>query len=507
VKRALISVWDKTGLEDLARFLHDNGIAIISSGGTARAVQAMGIPVTPVAEVTGQPSLMEGRLKTLDLRIFGPILFDRDKPEHARDLEKLGQAPIDLVVVNLYPFEEMLKKNLSRPELVEYIDIGGPSLLRAAAKNYRHLPVLSQPAHYQRFMDLYRDNGGTIPLEQREAFAAEVFRRTAHYDQVISDYFSPETAELPPVIALNAQRHQTLRYGENPHQQAAFYLPAGHEPLWTQLHGKELSFNNYADIETAYRIVNGFDGPAVSIIKHANPCGFGLGAGVAEAYRRALTTDPVSSFGGIVAANRPIDQDAAAAMSEIFLECVIAPSFQDDALPVLSKKKNIRLLKASPDGWRNQGRDVRAVAGGYLVQTPDAPQGEDQWEVVTEKKPSQSDLEGMRLGWKLVRFVKSNAIVFSNREQLLGVGAGQMSRVDSVVLAGLKAEKAGLDLRGAVMASDAFFPFPDGIEEAARAGITAVVQPGGSVRDEEVILAANSLNIAMVFTRTRHFRH
>ncbi len=507
MKRAFISVWDKSGLEELARFLHEHDFSLISTGGTARKIEGLGIPVTPVEEITGQPALMDGRLKTLDLRVFGPILFDRQKRSHARDLEQLGQAPIDLVVVNLYPFEEMLAQELSKEEMIEYIDIGGPSLLRAAAKNYAHVIVLSQPEHYPRFQQLYLDHNGDIPLEERERLATEVFRHTAAYDQLIGDYFAPPSEELPAAITIHARRHQALRYGENPHQQAGFYLAPGQEPLWEQLHGKALSFNNYADAETAYQIVSEFEGPAAVIVKHANPCGFGLGETVTEAYRRALSTDPVSSFGGIVALNRPVDEDGAHAMAELFLECVIAPAFTREALARLTKKKNLRLLQAATIRDVAAAREIKSVAGGFLVQDGDSFQGEERWEVVTRKKPAGKEMQAMRLGWKLVKFVKSNAIIFNNLDQLLGVGAGQMSRVDAVVLAGMKAAKASLDLTGAAMASDAFFPFPDGVEEAVRLGITAIIQPGGSVRDPEVIAAADAHKVAMIFTHTRHFRH
>lgn len=507
MKRAFLSVWDKSGLEELARFLHEHDFGLISTGGTARKIEALGIPVTPVEAITGQPALMDGRLKTLDLRVFGPILFDRNKPSHGRDLEQLGQAPIDLVVVNLYPFEEMLAKGLSNDELVEYIDIGGPSLLRAAAKNFAHVMVLCRPEHYPRFQQLYLDHDGNIPPNERKALAAEVFHHTAAYDQLIGDNFALPSNDLPSTITIHARRHQSLRYGENPHQQAGFYLAPGQEPVWEQLHGKELSFNNYADTETAYQIVSEFEGPAVAIVKHANPCGFGLGETVTEAYHRALSTDPVSSFGAIVALNRAVDADAAHALAEIFLECVIAPAFTSDALTRLTKKKNLRLLRAAGNGQVASARVIKSVAGGFLVQDADSSQGEEGWEVVSRKKPTSEEMQAMRLGWKMVKFVKSNAIIFNNLDQLLGVGAGQMSRVDAVVLAGMKAAKASLNLKGAAMASDAFFPFPDGVEEAVRLGITAIIQPGGSVRDSEVIAAANAHKVAMIFTHTRHFRH
>ena len=522
MKRAFISVWDKTGLEELARFLHDHDFSIISTGGTADKIEAWGIPVTRVEEITGQPALMDGRLKTADLRIFGPILADRDKPTHMQNLEHLGQKPIDLVVVNLYPFPEMLRRGLSGPstrlrtsgqteltkdEMVEYIDIGGPSLLRAAAKNFRHVVVLCQPEQYPDFQQLYEEYGDDIPLDQRQALAAEVFRHTAAYDGVIGEYFAPALEGPPRSVNVQAELHQPLRYGENPHQQAGFYLSPGQNPPWKQLHGKELSFNNYADLETAERIVSTFDQPAAAIVKHANPCGFGVGKALEQAYRRALSTDPVSSFGGIVGLNRPVDEATAHALADIFLECIIAPAFAPEALARLSRKKNLRLLEIVDEEQPVPAREVRTVTGGYLVQDRDSFQGEEGWEVVTGRKPSADETQAMRLGWKLVRFVKSNAIVFASFEQLLGVGAGQMSRVDAVILAGMKAAKANLELDGAAMASDAFFPFPDGVEEAARLGISTVIQPGGSIRDEEVVAAADEHNMAMVFTHTRHFRH
>ncbi len=507
MKRAFISVWDKSGLKDLVTFLHERDFSIISTGGTAKEIEVCGIPVTRVEDITGQPALMDGRLKTIDYRIFGPILVDRGKAAHVQALERLGQDPIDIVVVNLYPFPEMFRQGVPREEMVEYIDIGGPSLLRAAAKNHRHVLVLCHPRQYSDFQQLYLKSGGDISLAERQSLAAEVFKETAVYDGIINEYFADEFEELPQNVNIRAELHQQLRYGENPHQSAGFYLGSEQEPPWKQLHGKELSFNNYADIETAGRIVSEFEQPAAVIIKHANPCGFGVGETLEQAYRRALSTDPVSSYGGIVGLNRPMDKATGDALAEIFLECVLAPAFSSEALVRLTKKKNLRLLESISRGKQIQTREIRSVAGGYLIQDADSYQGEDSWEVVTSRKPSSDEMEAMRLGWKLVRFVKSNAIVFSGVEQLLGVGAGQMSRVDAVVLAGIKAANANLDLNGAAMASDAYFPFPDGVTEAARLGITAMIQPGGSIRDKEVIAAAEERDITMILTHTRHFRH
>ncbi len=507
IKRALISVWDKSGLAELAPLLHAGGVELVSTGGTAEYIEELGVPVTLVETITGQGSLMDGRLKTLDARIFGAILADRDEANHLADLDTLGQAPIDLVVVNLYPFKAMEAQGLNLDKHVEYIDIGGPSLLRAAAKNHRHVVTLSDPGQYARFQRLYRDGAGHIPAGYRSEMAAEAFRLTSSYDGQIRHALGSAAGDLPASLNIAADLAQPLRYGENPHQRAGFYLGPGEAPPWQALHGKALSYNNYADLETAARVVVGFEQPAAVIIKHANPCGFGLGAGPEQAWRRALSTDPVSSFGGTAGFNRPVDEGAAGALSEIFLECVIAPSFEDAALAVLTRKKNLRLLEGSfaleaPPRW-----DVRSVAGGYLVQERDGGGDEEAWEVVSKREPSAVEMQSMRLGWKMVKFVKSNAVVMAGRDRLLGVGAGQMSRVDAVILAGLKAARADLNLSGAAMASDAFFPFPDGVAEAAKLGVTAVIQPGGSVRDEEVIATADEYNLAMLMTHTRHFRH
>ncbi len=505
-KRAFISVWDKTGLPELAVYLREQGYRIVSTGGSARAIEAAGVAVESVESIVGQPALMGGRLKTLDGRIFGPILFDRDQASHRQDLELLGQPPIDLVVVNLYPFARLLNDGLSRAEMIEYIDIGGPGLLRAAAKNHRHVLVVGQTGHYDRLRQLIDTYGEEIPLAHREALAAEVFQLTAAYDQAIAGYFSAADDPLPAALNIHALLEQPLRYGENPHQQASFYLPPGSPLPWRQLHGSELSFNNYSDIDAARAIVAEFAEPAAVIVKHANPCGFGLGGTPLEAWRCALSTDPLSSFGGIVAFNRPLDAATAAALAELFLECIIAPGFDAEALERLRKKKPLRLLEARPVE-ADRAVDIRSAAGGFLVQTRDAGEANQDWSLATQREPEPQEMQALRLAWKMVRFVKSNAIVFANDVQLLGVGAGQMSRVDAVRLAGLKAGQADLDLAGAVMASDAFFPFADGVSLAAEMGIRAVVQPGGSIRDAEVIAQADELGLSMLFTGRRHFRH
>ena len=506
LQRAFISVWDKTRLPELAVYLHEHGYRIVSTGGSARVIEEAGVAVESVESIVGQPAMMEGRLKTLDMRIFGPILFDRDKASHRQDLNKLGQLPIDLVVVNLYPFDQLLSDGLSREEMIEYIDIGGPGLLRAAAKNHRHVLVVGQTRHYDRLRQLIDTYGNEIPPAHREALAAEVFHLTARYDQAIASYFAADDEPLPAALNIHALLEQPLRYGENPHQQASFYLPPGSPRPWRQLHGSELSYNNYSDIDAAQAMVAEFAEPAVAIVKHANPCGFGLGGTPLEAWQRALTTDPVSSFGSIVAFNRPVDAATAAALAELFLEGIIAPAFEVDALDRLRKKKKLRLLEAR-EVAASRAVEIRSTAGGFLVQTRDAGEADQEWNLATQREPAPKEMQALRLAWKMVRFAKSNAIVFANDVQLLGVGAGQMSRVDAVRLAGLKAGQADLDLSGAVMASDAFFPFVDGVSLAAEMGIRAVVQPGGSIRDAEVIAQADELGLSMLFTGRRHFRH
>lgn len=506
MKRAIISVWDKTGLDSLAPFLAEHGYEIISTGGTAKAIEAAGVPVTAVENLTGQMPLMDGRVKTLDAHIFGPILYDRTKESHRTDLETLGQTGIGLVVVNLYPFAEQLSDRSSRSEMIEYIDIGGPSLLRAAAKNHRHVLVVGSPDQYDTLKDLITEHGDDIPGDARESLAAAAFAQTARYDRAIAEYFAATKGPLPAMLSIGARLTSTLRYGENPHQAAGFYLNPGQPLPWRQLHGRDLSFNNYGDADSAMTMVTAFEQPAAVIVKHANPCGFGIGPSPLEAYTRALATDPVSSFGGIVAFNRLLDAETAALLADIFLECIITPGFEEGALEILSRKKKLRLL--STEGQVAEPMlEVSSTAGGYLVQEADSDQGDQDWKTATQRKPTPTEMEALRLGWKMVRFVKSNAIVFCNDVQLLGVGAGQMSRVDAVALAGVKAGKAKLSLKGAAMASDAFFPFPDGLRVAAELGITSVIQPGGSIRDADVIAAADELGLAMVLTQSRHFRH
>ena len=507
-KRALISVWDKTGLDDLARFLNDNGIEIVSTGGTRKYIENLGISVTPISAITGMDAVMDGRVKTLHPRIFGGILADRQNDSHLSDLELIGGNQIDIVVVNFYPFvNEAVKKNLELKKAIEFIDIGGPSMIRAAAKNYHSIVPLCSQSFYKPFMELYESSGGEIPMANRLKWASSVFKLTADYEQSIASYLSNDNSDNEEEIQLNLSINQQLRYGENPHQSAGFFLNQGDDLNWHQLQGKELSYNNFADMDSAFGIIQEFRDTACVIIKHANPCGFGFGDQPLSAYKRAVSTDPVSYFGGIVGFNVTVDEAAAIELTKSFLECIIAPDFSPEALAVFKKKKNLRIVKAAI-GEQKQAKTIRSVAGGFLVQDSDLmDESIFSSEIVTNFQPSSEQLTAMDLGWKLVRFVKSNAIVLADKSQLLGVGAGQMSRIDSLKIAVRKAGEAGLNLSGAILASDAFFPFPDNVELAAEHGIKAIVQPGGSIKDDLVIQKADELGIAMVFTGKRHFFH
>ncbi len=508
IKRALLSVWDKFGIVELGQFLADQNIEILSTGGTQKELEKAGILVTGIGDITGSGSIMDGRVKTLHPKIFGGILADRENADHLSDLNDLGGLEIDLVVVNFYPFaQEAAAKNLEFKKAIEFIDIGGPSMLRAAAKNYHSVLPLCDPAKYSEFIKIYNEYNGEIPLEFRKLSAANVFAMTAGYESAICNYFTKDDEKQPDIINLSLNKSANLRYGENPHQDAAFYLPKGKSTAWVQHHGKTLSYNNYADMESAYNIPLEFSDTACAIIKHTNPCGFGLGENPKEAYLRAVSTDPVSYFGGIVGFNREVDSETAQELIQPFLECIIAPSFSSNALDILKKKKNLRIISIGKEGLKDDF-SIKSTAGGYLYQQKDFQQGElEKLETVTRKAPSERDLEALQLGWKLVRHVKSNAIVFANQDQLLGVGAGQMSRIDSVKIAIQKVSEAGLNLQGAIMASDAFFPFSDSIEITAKAGISAVIQPGGSIKDKDVIEKADELGVAMVLTRIRHFLH
>lgn len=517
VKRALVSVSDKTGIVEFCRALQELGIGLISSGGTASLLAKHGLEVTEVSAYTGFPEMMDGRLKTLHPRIHGGILGRRGiddavMAEHSID-------PIDLVVVNLYPFEQTIARpGCDLPTAIENIDIGGPALLRAAAKNHSSVGVVVDPSDYARVIGELRAGDGVLSDRTRFALAAKTFRHTAWYDGAVAEYLSAgttDTADLPERLLLRFKQKQTMRYGENPHQRAAFYAATSPVPgsvsSARQLQGKELSFNNIADADAALECVKTFsEGPACVIVKHANPCGVALGPTPLEAYLRAYATDPTSAFGGIIAFNRPLDAATTAAILERqFVEVIVAPGAAPEAVTALADKPNIRMLDCGAlDAGPVMEMDYRRVSGGLLVQDRDMAGVETKnLRIVTSREPTAQELLDLEFAWKVVKFVKSNAIVYCRNQQTLGIGAGQMSRVYSARIAAIKAADEGLRITGSVMASDAFFPFRDGIDAAAQAGVTAVIQPGGSVRDEEVISAANEHGLAMVFTGIRHFRH
>ncbi|UUX95640.1 bifunctional phosphoribosylaminoimidazolecarboxamide formyltransferase/IMP cyclohydrolase [Aquabacterium sp. J223] len=520
---ALLSVSDKTGVLDFARALHQRGFRLLSTGGTARLLADAGLPVTEVAEVTGFPEMLDGRVKTLHPRIHGGLLARRDLPEHMAALAEQGIGTIDLLVVNLYPFAQATARpGCTLDDAIENIDIGGPAMLRAAAKNWQDVTVLIDPADYDGV--LAELDAGAVQRSTRFRLARKVYAHTAAYDGMITNYLGsldegaeaqgaavPARAEYPSVLSLQFERVQGLRYGENPHQSAAFYRErqpaAGTLALARQLQGKELSYNNIADADAAWECVKSFEAPACVIVKHANPCGVALGANPAEAYDKALKTDPTSAFGGIIAFNRPLDGAAAQAVARQFVEVLLAPSFTDEARAAFAGKQNVRLLELPLSGVGN-ALDFKRVGGGLLVQSADAKNvGSAELRVVSKAQPSPQQLDDLLFAWKVAKFVKSNAIVFCGGGMTLGVGAGQMSRIDSARIAGIKARHAGLSLAGSAVASDAFFPFRDGLDVVADEGATAVIQPGGSMRDGEVIAAADERGLVMLFTGTRHFRH
>jgi phosphoribosylaminoimidazolecarboxamide formyltransferase/IMP cyclohydrolase len=517
IRQALLSVSDKTGLVDLARALARLDVAILSTGGTARLLAANGIKVTEVADYTGYPEMLDGRLKTLHPKIHGGLLARRDQPEHMAAIKDAGTEPIDLVAVNLYPFQQAVARpDCSFDEAVENIDIGGPTMVRAAAKNHAAVAVVTDPADYGAVVAELERSGGRLSAATRLALAKKAFAHTAAYDAAIANYLTSLDAALQPGpfpdrLTLQWEKAQALRYGENPHQLAAFYRDpapvAGSLAGYRQLQGKELSYNNIADADAAWECVKTFERPACVIVKHANPCGAAVAADLLAAYQRAFSTDPTSAFGGIIAFNRPLDGATADAAAKQFVEVVLAPEVTGEALGVLAGKQNVRVL-AVPMGHDVQRYDLKRVGGGVLVQTPDSrPITAAELKVVSRRSPTPAELEDLLFAWRVAKFVKSNAIVFASRGMTLGVGAGQMSRVDSARIASLKAQNAGLSLAGSVVASDAFFPFRDGVDVVAQAGAKAVIQPGGSVRDDEVIGAADELGMAMVFTGVRHFRH
>jgi phosphoribosylaminoimidazolecarboxamide formyltransferase/IMP cyclohydrolase len=522
IKRVLISVTNKAGVVEFARELAKYGVEILSTGGTAAQLRSAGLTVTDVSHYTGFPEIMDGRLKTLHPKIHGGLLAVRDNAIHMAALKEHGIGLIDMVVINLYQFEKTVaRKDCTLEEAVENIDIGGPTMLRAAAKNYRFVTVVTDPADYARILEEMATTGGKISEKTNFILARKTFQLTARYDGAISNYLGKldwegqEVHTFPETFTVQFARSQDLRYGENPHQRAAFYrepeLQTSAVASAHQIQGKELSYNNIMDADSAWQAVSDFRLPAVIIMKHANPCGAATSAGsIADAYRRAVATDPVSAFGGIVALNRPINRETAEELAKTFLEVIIAPGFSDDAKAVLSSKKNARMLEIPErlpalEGIAAGGYDFRRVVGGLLIQDRDR---EDldvrKARVVTRRAPTDEEYEALDFAWRVVKHVKSNAIVYATRDQLVGVGAGQMSRVDSVRIARMKAI---LPTKGCVLASDAFFPFRDGVDLAAEAGITAIVQPGGSMRDEEVIQAADEHGMAMIFTGVRHFKH
>lgn len=487
------------------------GVEIVSTGGTMKALQDAGVPVVYISDVTGFPEMMDGRVKTLNPFIHGGILAVRDNPEHAAAMQEHGIRPIDLVVVNLYPFRQTVAKiGVTQEEAVENIDIGGPAMVRSAAKNFRYVTVVVNPSRYGDVLAELTAHG-EVTEQTRLALVREAFTHTAQYDAAIARYFSAQTGEgeYPSTLILPWEKLQDLRYGENPHQSAAFYRDAaagGGVAYARQLAGKELSFNNIADLESAYAIAAEFERPAATIIKHTNPCGTATADSISDAYRLAYAADPVSAFGGIVALNRVVDVSTAEQLKTIFLEAVIAPKFDEQALAILGEKKNVRLLEAAlPVKGERKRYDIKTVSGGILVQstdTEDVPVA--QWKTVTKRSPTEAEIRELELAWKVVKHVKSNAIVVARDGRTVGVGAGQMNRVGAAEIALKQANEAA---RGAVLSSDAFFPFRDTVDAAARAGITAIIQPGGSVRDEESIAAADEHGIAMIFTGMRHFKH
>jgi len=519
VERALISVYDKTGAVEFARQLVALGVEIVSTGGTARLLREAALPVREIGELTGWPEMLGGRVKTLHPKVHGGILFRRELPQHRQQAAEQGLAPIDLVVVNLYPFETTAAKpTLTAEELIENIDVGGPALLRAAAKNFASVAAVTEPADYPHLAgELSR--AGELSLETRLVLARKAFAATARYDGLISTELERlaatdgalhlgERPALPEQLHLALVKHRAMRYGENPHQLAALYVPAGYPAGGLagakQLQGKELSYNNLVDLDAAWRLAEEFARPAAVIIKHTNPCGAAERDTLLDAYRKAYAGDPLSAYGGVLGFNRTVDRATAAEVGKLFVECIVAPGYEASAQEIFAAKKNLRLMEM-PTGVAAAQLELQCIAGGVLAQQPDRRGlASSELRKVSERAPTLEEVDALLFAWKVVKHVKSNAVVFAHAGLTLGIGAGQMSRVDSVRLAIMKAQQS---LAGSVVASDAYFPFPDGVEEAARAGATAVIQPGGSVRDAEVIGAANRLGLAMVFTGVRHFRH
>jgi phosphoribosylaminoimidazolecarboxamide formyltransferase/IMP cyclohydrolase len=516
VTRALISVSNKDGILEFAREISKLGIEILSTGGTAKMLRDAGVRVKDVSEFTGFPEMLDGRVKTLHPKVHGGLLGIRSNPEHVKQMKQHGIEPIDLVVVNLYPFEQTVAKpGVSFEEAIENIDIGGPTMLRSAAKNHRDVAVVVSPRDYGRVLEEIRKTG-EVSAKTRFELCRTVFLHTARYDSAISAWLdnqvpAEEKTRFPNILTLQFEKVQNLRYGENPHQEAAFYREFGRkEPSVStakQLHGKEMSFNNFLDANSALELAKEYDETAAVIVKHNNPCGAASGSNLVDVYRRARDCDPVSAFGGVIAFNRMVDFETAKELAATFVEVVVAPEFAPDALAELKKKKDIRLLDVGPKvSGAPEGMDMKKVVGGLIYQDRDLGKIADvrSLRVATKRKPTDEEYEALAFAWKVCKHVKSNAIVFTKKDRTVGIGAGQMSRLDSVRLAVMKAQSS---LKGTVLASDAFFPFRDGLDEAAKAGVTAVIQPGGSLKDEEVVKAADEHGIAMIITGMRHFRH
>ena len=519
IQRALVSVSTKDGLLDFTKGLSEMGVEILSTGGTAKLLKDNNIPVIQVSDYTKFPEIMDGRVKTLHPLIHGGLLGKRDDKKHLEEMKKHGIKPIDMVVVNLYPFEETISKDgVTLDEAIENIDIGGPSMLRSSAKNFQDVAVVVDSDDYEDILAEMEENDGAISYDTKMKLSVKAFKHTARYDSLISKYLESkvEGEGFPSILNLQFEKITDLRYGENPHQKAAFYENIGLNRAALskakQLHGKELSYNNILDLNAALELAREFDETAAVIIKHTNPCGVATGNNLAEAYRNARETDPLSAFGGIIGLNRDVDEETAKEIASTFIEAVIAADYDDSALAILKEKKNIRLLKIPPlpplvKGGKGgfEEYDLRNVSGGILLQEKDSiTLAEDSLKVVTKREPTEKEWAAMRFAWKVAKHVKSNAIIYATDNETVGIGAGQMSRVDSSKLAAMKANKP---IQGTAMASDAFFPFRDSVDEAAKVGVTAIIQPGGSVKDEEVIAAANEHNIAMVFTGIRHFKH
>ncbi len=505
IRRALISVSDKTGIAWLARALERQGVDVISTGGTAELLKKEKIPAREISSFTGFPEVLEGRVKTLHPRVHGGLLYKRGDPKHEAEARECGFEPIDLVVVNLYPFEETIAKpNVTLAEAIDNIDIGGPSMIRSAAKNYESVTVVVDPADYEAVLENMRDNDGATTLKLREYLAIKAFIKCSDYDRAIGNFLNKEqTTDASFSISLPLVAR--LRYGENPHQAAALY--GDFDRHYEKLHGKELSFNNILDISAATNLIAEFEQPTLAILKHTNPCGVGSDVDLRRAWEKAFATDKQAPFGGIIVCNRAIDEPLAKTISEIFSEVIVAPDFDAEARTILQKKKNLRLIRlTAPADATRSTIDIRSVCGGLLVQDTDNANQIPQ-DVVTKREPTKSELKAMLFGWRVVKHVKSNAIVYARPDRTLGIGAGQMSRIDASRIAIWKAAESGLSLKGSAVASDAFFPFPDGLLAAADAGATCAIQPGGSVRDKEVIAAANERGMAMIFTGIRHFRH